>query len=62
LESNLINKPLTNEKLKYKFANNFDLTNYGIRYAQEQIINDHYIGLQDVLKMLKELPDTAKKD
>jgi hypothetical protein len=62
LENNLKNKPLTNEKLKYKFANHFDLTNYGIRYAQEEISSDHYISLQDVLRMLRELPDSAKKD
>jgi hypothetical protein len=62
LENKLTNNSLTNEKLKYKFASNFDLTNFGIRYAQDKIINDNYISLQDVLKMLRELPDTSKKD
>ncbi|NGX56974.1 MAG: hypothetical protein K1060chlam5_01230 [Candidatus Anoxychlamydiales bacterium] len=55
------NDYLTNEKLKYKFLNNFDLANFGIKYARNKIVNDEQVTLKEVLHMLIELPNIVEK-
>jgi hypothetical protein len=52
---------LTNEKLKYKFKNFFDLSNYGIKLAREKILKDGSVTLSDVIDDLLKLPDQFVK-
>ncbi len=52
---------LTNERLKYKFENFFDLANYGIKIAKEIIAHKECVTLKEVIDDLVELPDTMKE-
>jgi hypothetical protein len=48
---------LTNERLKYKFKSFFELANYGIKIAKEEISHEQYVTLNDILQDLAKLPD-----
>lgn len=49
---------LTNEELKKKFSNNFDLANFAISVAKEHL---KYGELPDVNSILKEVGELADK-
>lgn len=53
---------LTNERLKYKFKNFFDLANFGIRLAKEKISHEQYVTLSEIMEDLVNLPDEKKKE
>jgi len=48
---------LTNERLRYKFKNFFDLSNYGIKVAKEIIAKEESVTLKQVIDVLIKLPD-----
>ena len=50
-------KPLTNEKLKYKFSSFFDLANYAINVAKDEIAHQESPTLSHIMLLLNELPD-----
>ena len=52
---------LTNERLKYKFKNFFDLVNEGILIAKQIIAKEKSITLKEVMDDLVKLPDTMKE-
>lgn len=51
---------LTNEKLKYKFKNFFDLANFGIGLAREKVSKEETAILSDIIEELSELPDSIE--
>lgn len=51
---------LTNERLKYKFKNFFDLANFGIKLAKEKISHEEYVSLSELMEELVNLPDEMK--
>ncbi len=52
------NHYLTNERLRHKFKNNFDLANYGIKLAKEKIEHEQSATLNQIMQELIKLPDT----
>lgn len=40
---------LTNEKLRKKFKNNFELANHAIKIARENLREDNYLSLSDII-------------
>jgi len=50
-----LTKNLTNERLKGLFSNNFDLTNYAIKIAKAQVLqNEQPIKLDPFIDQLRE--------
>ena len=53
---------LTHERLNHKFRNNFDLTNYAIKYAKKAVAEGSPKYLGQVIRELEELPDIEIKE
>lgn len=53
---------LTHERLNHKFRNNFDLTNYAIKYAKKSVAEGSPKYLGQVIKELEELPNIEIKE
>lgn len=51
----MFNDPLTSEKLRNHFANNFELVNFSIRVARDKIKGGEPAPLADVLELVDEL-------
>ncbi len=53
---------LTNERIRYKFGNRFDLANYAIRLAQEGIRHDQQVTLSEIMEELVKMPDEVERE
>jgi hypothetical protein len=52
--------PLTTEKLRKKFNNNFDLCEFSIQAARNMILNHQQISLSEVLRLIQQQPDAVQ--
>lgn len=53
---------LTHERLNHKFRNNFDLTNFAIKFAKTSVSEGDPKYLGQVIKELEALPDIEEKE
>lgn len=51
--------PLTTEKLRKKFNNNFDLCEFSIQAARNIIQDNQQITLGEVLRIIQQQPDAT---
>ena len=51
--------PLTNEAIRKKFRNNFDLCNFSINIARNLILSGNQTSLQEVIDIVGERADEA---
>ncbi len=52
---------LTNEQLRKKFKNNFDLCNFAIGIARDVILSGTQASLSDILSTVREMADESKE-
>jgi hypothetical protein len=57
----MTNDPLTTERIRKKFKNNFDLCNFSINIARSMILSGTPASLADILANVEERADVVKE-
>ena len=54
-------EPLTTERIRKKFKNNFDLCNFSIEIARNMLLSGTHATLDEILKAIEARADEARE-